>query len=46
MPSNDAPPGCVVPSGPIELARPLRHPQQLPIIGHAAPQFGITLELN
>lgn len=31
--------------GPIELSRSLRHPQLLPIIGHAAHQLGIALEL-
>ena len=33
-------------AGPIELSRPLRHPQLLPIIGHTAQKLGITLDLS
>ncbi len=33
-------------AGPIELSRPVRHPQLLPIIGHTAQQLGITLDLT
>lgn len=33
-------------AGPIELSRPLRHPQLLPIIGHTAQQLGITIDLT
>lgn len=33
-------------AGPIELSRPLRHPQLLPIIGHTAQHLGITVDLT
>lgn len=33
-------------AGPIELSRPLRHPQLLSLIGHTAQHLGITLDLT